>query len=894
MKRKTSLIVILGIMAVPAYAADAPDFDTFYSLYKTAATQNDITITSDITATRLVTAPGAQTTIIDGGGFDFNGGGFNGFTVSSGYNFTLINGGVSASNTSFNNFNRPQGGVFANLGGNVTTSNSVFANNTSNYGGSVIYQNNNATFSAQNVTFDANQVTHGDGGVIYNEYETIATFDGATFQNNTAPNGYGGVAFNDGTLNISNSVFTSNSSSGGGGALYNSNTMNLTNVRFVGNNATDTAGAIYSTGAMNLTGGTFENNTGDTGGAIGNYGIIGDTLYAAVSDSYFKGNSATYGGAVYNWDDMYIIDSSFENNSATDNGGAIFNLAQLYLIANNADINFNGNTVAGQSNAIHSTDMLNINAGASRSVTFNDAITGGGEIIINRPYIYDAQNVPTGGAVVLNADMSGFAGNVTIYNGDVTLSDNGRFFTTSDLNVLGGTLDLGAASVSVTNAAFAPGVTLQLSVTDATAYGNVTANNFSISDGANLSVILSPNALGDANNIRVQLLRSENEIADNFSPNINNNIYEFLKLGDGWYEISAGDSFADVIANNGGTQNNVRTAAAWQLEPDTPGSLAHTLYLRMNTLLQTDAIGYIRALSALAPSSAPLTHIVSNTNVLRFDAMINDATKYNIGGLNVWATGFGGGGKLGASQQYADFDMYGFGGGVGAEYTDGNWTFGAAYAYQYDRLKSWARTIHVPTHGGGVYAKYSPDNFVIRMAGAAFFSDWGETKNVAGLQLDSSLNMTTFSAWGDVGYDFARASWHLLPRAGVRYMAVHRDDTADDAGQSIAAADLDFLTAYANMSVTRGNWYLAGVELTPSVTIGASYDMHTKADDLYVNVNDATYVIIGTTLPRFAFDTELKLGAQFNEFTQIDFGISAHFRVDYINYTGRIRARLRF
>ena len=265
-----------------------------------------------------------------------------------------------------------------------------------------------------------------------------------------------------------------------------------------------------------------------------------------------------------------------------------------------------------------------------------------------------------------------------------------------------------------------------------------------------------------------------------------------------------------------------------------------------------------------------------------------------MGGDRSEAHGDAGGGKLGASQQYADFDMYGFGGGVGAEYTDGNWTFGAAYAYQYDRLKSWARTIHVPTNGGGVYVKYAPNNFVIRMAGAAFFSEWGETKNVAGLQLDNSLNITTFSAWGDVGYDFARASWHLLPRAGMRYMDVHRDGTIDNVGQNIAAADLDFLTAYANMSVTRGNWYLADVELVPSVTIGASYDMRTKADDLYVNVNDATYVIIGTTLPRFAFDTELKLGAQFNEFTQIDFGISAHFRADYINYTGRIRARLRF
>ena len=136
MHKKITFMTIAVCLNAPAMATDVADFGAFYNLYKTATTQNDITITSDITSTRLLSVPGAHTTNIDGGDFGFNGGGFSGFTVSRGYDFSLRNAGAfSVSGTdatitkSYNNFvQTPQGAVIANLGGNVIIENSAFEN----------------------------------------------------------------------------------------------------------------------------------------------------------------------------------------------------------------------------------------------------------------------------------------------------------------------------------------------------------------------------------------------------------------------------------------------------------------------------------------------------------------------------------------------------------------------------------------------------------------------------------------------------------------------------------------------------------------------------------------------------------------------------------------------
>lgn len=905
MRYKTSIFVIICVCCTcAAFADDASDFSVFYNLYKTATGQNDINITNDLIATRLLSVPGAEKTIINGGNFGFNGDAFNGFTVSHDYIFSISNAGAFSVNDenaqiekSYNNFSAPQGGVIANLGGVVDVTDSVFANNVSSYGGGFLYQNNGGNANISNSVFDSNSATHGDGGVVYNEYETTSTFNNVIFQNNSAPNGYGGVAFNDGVLNIYDSVIASNTASGGGAGLYNSNTMNLRNVRFVNNKSTDSAGAIYSTGMMNLTGGVFENNYGDTGGAIGNYGIIGDTLFAQISDSQFSGNSATYGGAIYNWDDIYVIDSTFQNNTATDNGGAIFNLAQLYLIANQSDIVFSGNTLtSGESNAVHTTDVMNINAAVDRSVVFNDAITGTGQIIINQPYIFNTQNVPIGGRIVLNNDMSGFSGDITIHGGIVELLDNGRFFTTDNLSVNGGILDIGSANISVGTANFANDATLRLSVISPDEYGTLSAASFDIASTANLDVILSPTVMDGTDSIRIQLLHSDTAINDAFNATINNNIYEFLQLGNGWYEISQVATFADVINDNGGTQNNLHTATAWQTEPPASHALGYAIYSRMGELLQNNAGEYINALSALAPTSAPLIHILSSSYINRFSNLIGgtDKNAYSIGRGKLWATGFGDGGHLGGNGQYADFDMYGFGAGIGAEYAHNGFTFGASYIYQYDRLKSWARTIHTPTHGGGLYAKYARNNFIWRAYGTMFYSNMDETKNVAGFHVKNSAPLHTYGASSDIGYQFGNTNWAFTPRGGVRYALAHRGDSTDDAGQTLMATDLHFLTTYADFAVARYNLWSGAINIIPELTIGASYDLRADVDNANIRINNVSYTIDGNTLPRWATNAELKMRAIFGPIMELEFGAGVEMRRDYNNYNIRLRGMLRF
>lgn len=899
---KTSVLTIVGIcMTISAFAADAPDFNTFYSLYKTPSEQNDITVTGDLTALRLLSVAGGSTTIINGGGFDFNGSGLNGFTVSDGYTFSLENGGAFNNSDSvtisksYHNFVSPQGAVIANLGGNVTVNNVAFAENSSTYGGGVMYQNNSGTINVSNSVFDSNQATRGDGGVLYNEYETTATFNNVVFQNNSARDN-GGVAFNDGTLNISDSTFIGNSASSGAG-LYNSNTMNLNRVKFVDNSGTSDAGAIYSTGQMNLSYGTFENNTGETGGAIGNYGIIGDTLYANISNSQFTGNSATYGGAIYNWDDIYVIDTIFENNKATDGGGAIFNLSELYLIADNTDVTFTGNTSGGISNAIHSTGTISMNALSDKSIIFNDAITGTGEIIINRPYIYNTQNVPTGGTIELNADMGGFSGDVTVYNGTVKLSDNGaKFFDADNLHMVGGTLDVGTANIAVSNAVFDSGSALQITVNNGDTYGSITANSFDISTGANLSVILSPSAMDDTKLLRVQLLRGDAPVNDTFTPTINNNIYMFTQAGNGWYEIAKQNDFYDVINGAGGTQNNIRTAAAWQNEPALPNSLEYDVYAKMDALLQTDALSYIQSLTALAPSPAPIIQILGTSYTSRFASLMSNdtSTRNYLANGKLWFSGFGGGGNLQGTTQYADFDMYGAGAAVGGEYTRNALTLGAVYMYQYDRIKSWARTIHAPTHGGGVYANYTPFNIEWRNAATVFYTDATETKNVAGIQIDNDPTFYTYGAWSDLGYRFSTINWDIKPFAGAKYTLIHRNESTDAVHQTMSDNNLHFLTAYGAVSVTRNNWAVGNIDLIPEIQIGASYDIRTESDEAYVSVNDTSYRIIGETLPRFALNTGLKLRAVFNPITELDVGINADLRQDYTNYNVHLRGVFRF
>ena len=205
-----------------------------------------------------------------------------------------------------------------------------------------------------------------------------ATLDGLTITNGNAngdPSGhsYGGGVLNEegDRLEIANCIFLNNSASGGGGAVFSSpfsrgsSSITITNSDFRGNSASK-GGAIYVSAYVSyglfVSNSVFDQNRASEGGAI----YTGSTTSASseVLNTVFTENSALIdGGAIYSSSDLTATNSVFAANSAS-RGGAI------YLPS------FSFRTLT----AINSTFFNN------RAQTAN----GGGAIFSNRPtYVFN-------------------------------------------------------------------------------------------------------------------------------------------------------------------------------------------------------------------------------------------------------------------------------------------------------------------------------------------------------------------------------------------------------------------------------------------------------------------------------------------------------------------------
>jgi hypothetical protein len=91
------------------------------------------------------------------------------------------------------------------------------------------------------------------------------------------------------------------------------------------------AGAIYNApnSTANITGSTFSGNSALWGGAIYNYGFLG------IINSTFSGNTATQeGGAIYNSIELNILNSTFSGNAAPLGGAGIWNDGGNLLFSN--------------------------------------------------------------------------------------------------------------------------------------------------------------------------------------------------------------------------------------------------------------------------------------------------------------------------------------------------------------------------------------------------------------------------------------------------------------------------------------------------------------------------------------------------------------------------------
>jgi chitodextrinase len=162
-------------------------------------------------------------------------------------------------------------------------------------GGGAIYSHGTLAVSGSTFTGNSSPATTGTSGGAINSSGTL-TVTTSTFTGNTAQEG-GGV-FNQNSATITNSTFTSNSATiYGGGALLNAaGTETLVGDTFTGNSGPG-GGAIDNDTTLNITSSTFFNNTGGAngGGGVENFGTT------TIRQSTLAGNTSPYGANIFNY-----------------------------------------------------------------------------------------------------------------------------------------------------------------------------------------------------------------------------------------------------------------------------------------------------------------------------------------------------------------------------------------------------------------------------------------------------------------------------------------------------------------------------------------------------------------------------------------------------------------
>ena len=235
---------------------------------------------------------------------------------------------------------------------------------------------------ARPLGFEGPAIEGGGGLLIQNGSPTIndIRIDGSSAA-------YGGGAYvYDGSPSFSNCEFIENSTDiGRAGAIYigGTSSVTFTNCRFEGNAAIGTqspaglGGALYVDfgSTANISQSVFKRNitgyrTNDTGGSTATKGgaILagGDVL---VRDSWFFANKSHYGGAIYAFNGLTLIDNVFNGNKATTAptaissgglGGALMLSDVSTLLGNTITAN-DGDENAGGIYVTSGADVLMVN-----------------------------------------------------------------------------------------------------------------------------------------------------------------------------------------------------------------------------------------------------------------------------------------------------------------------------------------------------------------------------------------------------------------------------------------------------------------------------------------------------------------------------------------------------
>jgi len=255
------------------------------------------------------------------------------------------------------------------------------------------------------------------------------------------------------TASISNLTIANGSAPNDfGGGIVNDGTLTVTNSTLSGNSAKFGGGIFNGSGPLTVTNSILSgNNSINGGGGILNGGPL------TVTNSTFSGNSASLGGGISSGGPLTVTNSTFSGNTVTgDGGGGIANAGVTLTVTNS--------TLFGNNTTTDGGGILNFNGG---TLNLTNTIVAGNTATRTGPDINGAVTTTDHNLI---GSTSGSTGITNGMHGDIvnptphldTLKDNGGTSPLPDgshvktVALLPGSPAIGAGDSSVCNSTTTP------------------------------------------------------------------------------------------------------------------------------------------------------------------------------------------------------------------------------------------------------------------------------------------------------------------------------------------------------------------------------------------------------------------------------------------------------
>lgn len=669
---------------------------------------------------------------------------------------------------------------------------------------------------------------------------------------------------------------------------------------------------------LNIKGGEFIHTNVSSDG-FENLDVSGGKMQLTNTEmNAWDGNINISGGEINLMGDDTSVETGLYARKEFNITGGTINMKGTDTILNNIadykpdeypayDLNINGGiiNVTGKQAEISSSKNVNINGG-----TIN--IAEGSTLGIYGGNDQTPTTAQLGSAAILN-----IAGTLdTSLNGNGTLnfnSNSGKI--TGNVNMTsGGVMNVGLNNAVIDgDATFNSGSTLKLEITDG-GNGSLQAANITGKEGSKLALNITKKMEIGQTLEDVALLKGN--VDNHFTNEISNNRYKVTSEDGKNFDITYENSASDVVADAGGSANNAGTAEAWDsvsASTSSPVAAAVTEKLAQlsNSTNAAEQKAYVDALTAVAPEVAPMVQKTQTETANQvFGAVSTRLTGGSIStggegmasGDNIfkrgamWVQGLFNKSKLDDTSKAKGFDADSNGIAFGAEkFVNDDTKVGIGYAYTNTDIDGFMRDTDVDTHTAIVYGEYKPSNWYVNGIATYGWSDYEESKNVAGVGVKADYDVETFGLQAMTGYDMNINGLGITPETGLRYVHIKQDAYKDSADQRVSANDSDILTGVIGAKISKNFELSNGMNIKPEARIAATYDLfNDDVNSVVTLANGSAYAVEGEALDRFGMEFGAGVTAEVNDKVELSFGYEGKFREDYQDHTGLINAKYKF